>query len=208
MGIRSVANNVNTTTGTPQKNGTTAFVDLICFPTLISTCSAATTSHEASWSQEFRVQVRQARAWRIIGVYALSAGASTIVYSLLAASLGAYKYAPLAPTKRHALHINENIAFLAFGNMLAASVVAVKDLAQHRWAVQYAATIVSSLLGFNGRPLMLSRQRGRMSFSIEQPASCSSGCRLLSLPRSPSYTLPPIFRLGRWFIGPSSAFLS
>ena len=208
MGNRSVGNDINNTTGTPQKNGTTVFVDLICFPTPISTCSVATTSHEASWSQEFRVQVRQARAWRIIGVYALSAGASTIVYSLLAASLGAYRYAPLAPTKRHALHLNENIVFLAVGNMLVASVVAVKDLAQHRWAVQYAATIVSFLLGFNWHLLMLRRRRGRMFFSIEQPASCSSGCRLLSLSRSPSGTLSPIFRFGRWCIGPSSAFLS
>ena len=197
MGNHSIVNNINNTTRTPQKNGTTAFVDLIYFLTPISTCSAATTTREASWSQELRVQVRQARAWRIIGVYALSAGASTIVYSLLAASLGAYKYAPLAPTKRHILHINENIVFLVVGNMLVASVVAVKDLAQHRWAVQYAATIVSFLLGFNWRLLMLNRQRGRMSFSIGQLASCSSGCRLLSLSRSSSDTLSPISRFER-----------
>ena len=94
------------------------------------------------------MQVRQARAWRVIIVYALSAAASTIVYSFLAASLGAYKYAPLAPTKRHSLHINENIVFLVVGNMLVASAVAVKDLAQHRWAIHYAATIVSYHLGF------------------------------------------------------------
>ena len=197
MGNRSIANNINNTTGTSQKNGTTAFVNLVCIPTPISTCSVATTTHEASWSQEFRVQVRQARAWRIIGVYALSAGASTIVYSLLAASLGAYRYAPLAPTKRHAFHVNENIVFLVLGNMLVASAVAVKDLAQHRWAVQYAAMIVSFLLGFNCHSLMLCRQRGRMSFSIEQPANCSSGCRLLFLSRSSSDILSPIFRFGR-----------
>jgi hypothetical protein len=208
MGNWSIANNINNTTGTPQKNRTTVFVDLLCFPAPISTCPVATTTHEASWSQEFRVQVRQARAWRMIGVYALSAGASTIVYSLLAASLGKHRYAPLAPTKRHALHINENIVFLVLGNMLVASVVAVKDLAQHRWAVQYAATIVSFLLDFNSRPLMLYRQRGRMSFSIEQPASYNSGCHLLFLFRSSSGTLSPIFRFGRWFIGSSFAFLS
>ena len=69
---------------------------------------------------------------------------------MVAASLGAYKYAPLAPTKRHVLHINENIIFLVIGNMLVASVVAVKDLAQHRWAIQYAATIVSFLRGSTG----------------------------------------------------------
>ena len=208
MGNRPIANNINNTTGTSQENGTTVFVDLVCFPTPISTCSVATTTHEASWSQEFRVQVRQARAWRIIAVYALSAGASTIVYSLLAATLGAYKYAPLAPTKRHALHINENIVFLVLGNMLVASVVAVKDLSQHRWAVQYAATIVSFFLGFHQRLLMLSRQRGRMSFSIEQPAGCSSGCHLLFLSQSSSDYRSPMFRFERWFIGPSFAFLS
>jgi hypothetical protein len=184
------------------------FVDLICFPTPISTCSAATTTHEASWNQEFRVQVRQARAWRMIAVYALSAGASTIVYSLLAATLGAYRYAPLAPTKRHAFHINENLVFLVLGNMLVASVVAVKDLAQHRWAVQYAATIVSFLLGSSWHLLMLYRQRGRMSFSIEQLAGCSYGCRFLFLFRSSSATLSPIFCFGRWFIGSSFVFLS
>jgi len=207
MGYRPIADNVNNTIGAPQKNGAEAFVDLICFPAPISTRSAATTTHEASWSQEFRVQARQARAWRMIAVYALSAAASTVVYSLLAASLGAYKYAPLAPTKRHVLHINENLVFLVIGNMLVASMVAVKDLAQHRWAIQYAATIVSFPLSFDSRLLMLCRQRDRMSFSIEQPASYSSGYHLLYLFRSSSDTLLSTFCFEKWFIDPSFAFL-
>jgi hypothetical protein len=149
MGNWPIAINVHNTTGSLEKKGIEVFVDPICFPPPSSTCPAATTTHEASWSQEFHVQVRQTRAWRMISVYALSAAASTVVYSFLAASLGAHKYAPLAPTKRHALHFNENFVFLVFGNMLVASVVAVKDLAQHRWAIQYAATIVSFLLCFH-----------------------------------------------------------
>ena len=52
------------------------------------------------------------------------------------------------------------------------------------------------------------RQRGHMSFSIEQPASYSSGCRLLYLFRSSADTLSSTFHFERWCIGPSFAFLS
>jgi hypothetical protein len=77
------------------------------------------------------------------------AAASTASYALLnclcANSLGANNWALFAPTKRHPLHLNENVVILMLGNVLVGIALSTKDLLTNRYVVKWPSKIVSTV---------------------------------------------------------------
>jgi hypothetical protein len=122
--------------------------------------SVATYVPPTSWSSQVSTLAHKPTTFRTIGIAAASTASYALLNCLCAASLGrhyrpshfpssltfvlgAHNWHLFAPTKRHALNLNESVLILMLGNALVGATLATKDLLTNRAVVKWPSKIVS-----------------------------------------------------------------